>query len=243
VSNLSDIFGPPAAGGGLAGRLTPVTPAAVPANPPAVPAAIPQAPTPANPVATPVAAPVADPPAPPPAAPIADPKATSPASSNADDETTRQITVYVLPHIPELLRSSKQGRTNAAVVYDAIEAAQHGIPALLAARQATPDPGTGGLFARHSGDQRGEAGRVPWTFKTTPSNRQVLDQLVKKYRAASRSELVSTVLEHAFPPPPDTDGPARRDGAAGAGHTTAADPAQHPTRPRQGHAAPGAVRR
>lgn len=96
-----------------------------------------------------------------------------------------------------------RGRTNAAVVYDAIEAAEQQIPMLLDARRAAPQPaGGGGLFARHTDDQR-DAGRVPWTFKTTPANRRVLDQLVDAHGAVSRSELVSTVLEHAYPPATD----------------------------------------
>ncbi|MDG4756270.1 hypothetical protein O7630_35570 [Micromonospora sp. WMMD718] len=102
--------------------------------------------------------------------------------------------------MPEQIRADKRGRTNAAVVYDAIESAQEQLPALLAARRAVPDVASGGLFARHPVDRRGDAGRVPWTFKTTPANRRVLDQLVAAHRAVSRSELVSTVLEYAYPP-------------------------------------------
>lgn len=182
TGKLSDVFGPPAAGG-LAGRLPPVT---------AAPAATPPA---AHPPAVSVAQPVARPPA----SPVATPQASATTSADSDD-TTRQITVYVLPHVPELIRTDKRGRTNAAVVYDAIETAQHQIPTLLAARRAAPEPGAGGgLFARHPVDKRGEAGRVPWTFKTTPANRGVLDQLVNTHHAVSRSELVSTVLEHTYP--------------------------------------------
>jgi hypothetical protein len=44
---------------------------------------------------------------------------------------------------------------------------------------------------------------VPWTFKTTPANRRVLDHLVDAHGAVFRSELVSTVLEHAYPPATD----------------------------------------
>lgn len=40
---------------------------------------------------------------------------------------------------------------------------------------------------------------MPWTFKTPPANRRVLDQLVNAHGAVSRSELVATVLEHAYP--------------------------------------------
>lgn len=181
--HLADVFGPPAAGAGLAGRLPRVA-----ATPQATPVATPPAMPPATPVARPQATPVAAPQAPP------------VASADADD-TTRQITVYVLPHVPERVRADKRGRTNATVVYDAIEEAQEQLPALLAARRAAPDASSGGLFARHPGDRRGGDGRVPWTFKTTPANRRVLDQLVAAHRAVSRSELVSTVLEHAYPPP------------------------------------------
>lgn len=99
TGKLSDVFGPPAAGG-LAGRLPPVT-----ATPP---------------VAQPPAPPVAQPPAP----PVATPQARATTSADSDD-TTRQITVYVLPHVPEMIRTDKRGRTNASVVYDAIETAQH----------------------------------------------------------------------------------------------------------------------
>lgn len=181
--NLSDVFGPPAAGSGLAGRLPRVAPA--------------------QPAAAPVAHPPADPVAPPTATPLAAPPAAAVASADADS-STRQITVYVLPHVPDRIRAGKRGRTNAAVVYDAIEAAHQQIPALLNARRAAPAPasGGGGLFARHTSDQR-DGGRVPWTFKTTPANRRVLDQLVDTHGAVSRSELVSTVLEHAYPPPTD----------------------------------------
>ena len=173
--NLSDVFGAPAAGG-LAGRLPRIAPA----------------PAQATPVAVPVAVPLAD--------PVATQREDTETSPDTGDDTTRQITIYVLPHVPDRIRADKRGRTNAAVVYDAIEAAQQQIPALLAARRAAPQPSDGGLFARQTTDQRGEAGRVTWTFKTTPANRRVLDQLVDAHGAVSRSELVSTVLEHTYPP-------------------------------------------
>ncbi|WP_091639498.1 hypothetical protein [Micromonospora pallida] len=105
--------------------------------------------------------------------------------------------------MPAQIRAGKRGRTNAAVVYDAIEDAQQQIPALLGARRAAPQPAGGSLFARHASDHRGDAGRVPWTLKSTPTNRRVLDQLVDAHGAVSRSELVSTVLEHAYPPTTD----------------------------------------
>lgn len=109
--------------------------------------------------------------------------------------------MYVLPHVPKQIRAAKRGRTNATVVYDAIESFLSELPALLAARHSTPTPTPGGgLFVRQTADAHDDT-RIPWTFKVTPTNRAVLDGLVDRLGAASRSELVSVVLEHAYPPP------------------------------------------
>jgi len=159
----------------------------------------PPAPPPAQPTAPPVAAPVAAPIAPPVAEPL-----------SSGDSGTKQITVYVLPHVPEAIRADKQGRTNAAVVYDAIEARHRELPTLLAGRRVAPTPATGGLFARQAADIRhDEPQRVPWTFKATPDNRAVLDRLATSYHATSRSELVSVALEATYPPPPEYQASAR----------------------------------
>lgn len=181
-TELGNVFGRAAVsdqreGSGLAGRLPrKTTPAA-------------------SPVAVPVAAPVAEGQAAPVAAPSAAPPAGSPTS---EDASPRQITVYVLPHVPDAIKNGKRGRTNAAVVYDAIEQHRDKLPALLAARR-TAEPG-GGLFVRTGTDARDDGPtRVTWTFKAMPANKRVLDQLVITYRASSRSELVSTALEAAFP--------------------------------------------
>jgi hypothetical protein len=155
---------------------------------------------PGRPVAAPAATPVAVPPAPPVAEPVATPQAPI---SNSTDTGTRQISVYVLPHVPNAIRAAKAGRTNAAVVYDAIERCHTRMSELLTARRAATPPaeGTGTpLFNRQASDARVDPQRVPWTFKATPANRAVLDQLVATHKATSRSELISTALEATYPP-------------------------------------------
>lgn len=145
-----------------------------------------------------VGTPAATPPAGPVAAPVAPPQAPAPTSP---DDGTRQISVYVLPHVPDAIRAAKGSRTNAAVVYDAIERCQARLPELLAARRAAPAP-AGALFTRQPGDARDDETRIPWTFKVTVANRRVLDRLVTTFAAASRSELVATALEAIYPPAP-----------------------------------------
>ena len=193
---LGEVFGPSAAGkggaSGLAGRLSRV--AAPPATPVAQPAAAPVAPPPATPVAQPVASAVVP--------PVAEQRAGTAAS----DDSPRQISIYVLPHVPEAIRAAKHGRTNAAVVYDAIEACLAELPALLEARRAVPaTQGHGGLFVRQAADTQDDT-RVPWTFKVTQANRVVLDDLVARLGANSRSELVSTALENTYPAPAAGEG-------------------------------------
>lgn len=180
-TNLADVFGPAAAArpaNGLAGRLPPrstTTPATRPTNPP-----------------PPVAPPVAD--------PVARTVSAPRPAQTAPDVGTKQITVYVLPHIPEAIKAAKSGRTNAGVVYDAIESLRPRLTDLVTARQ-TPQNPAGALFARSTEDVATEGARITWTFKTTPGNRKVLDQLVVVHGASSRSELVSVALEAAYPPP------------------------------------------
>jgi len=173
--NLADVFGTPAVSS-LAGRLAPV----------AAPPAQPVAPAQAVPVATPVAHPVAP------------TLARSEARPVADETTTKQITVYVLPHVPAAIRAAKDGRTNATVVYDAVEACHNRLPALLAARHAAAQSAGEGLFTPQPGTRTGEPQRVPWTFKATPANRATLDGLVITCGATSRSELVSAALETMY---------------------------------------------
>ncbi len=125
--------------------------------------------------------------------------ASGQAGASTSGDGTKQISVYVLPHVPEAIRTAKRGRTNAAVVYDAIEGCLAQLPGLLTARLSAPAPG--GLFARQATDSQAEDTRIPWTFKVTPANRAVLDSLVTRCGATSRSELVATALEHTYPAP------------------------------------------
>lgn len=185
--NLGETFGPAAVTTRLAGRLPRVTHSTSPVADPV-----------ARPVARPVAASAAQPVAPPPVQPVAQ------VSTSGEDTGTKQITVYVRPHVPAAIRADKAGRTNATVVYNAIEGCQDQLPALLAARHSPPATANT-LFAHQPGDRAGEQ-RVPWTFKATPANRAVLDRLATRFAATSRSELISVALEAAYPTPPALQG-------------------------------------
>jgi hypothetical protein len=173
--NLSDVYGVKGArSGGLADRLPrrarpTSTPPAVDSEE-AAPAAPPR-------VVGPIAAPVS---------PAATPTAA----------TTRQVTVYVLPHVPAAIRKGRAGRSNADVVYDAVDAIRDRIGELLAARRDSPSNGS--LFARERRHRTGE-GRVSWSFNASPANRSVLDQLANTH-GTTRSELVSIALEATYPP-------------------------------------------
>lgn len=125
--------------------------------------------------------------------------------ASATTETKVQLSAYVLPHVPEAIEESKGERTNALVVFDAIEALQDRLPMLLESRHQplTADPaGSGGLFRRSASDVRRTVRqhRRPWTFKVDPGNRAVLDELASRYGANSRSELVSVALEATYLP-------------------------------------------
>jgi hypothetical protein len=188
---LGDVFGRAAAAKKdetpappLAGRLGPLAAASQP-----------------SPVAAPPAIPLARPAAP----PVAPPVALASAQALTSEDGTKQISIYVLPHVPEAIRAAKRGRTNAAVVYDAIEGCLPQLPGLLAARRTAP--ASGGLFTRQATDSQAETTRIPWTFKVTPANRAVLDSLVTRCGATSRSELVAAALEYTYPvPDPDAAG-------------------------------------
>lgn len=133
-----------------------------------------------------------------------EPSSTTPASVEAPtsaDAAKHQLSAYVLPHVPDAIQAGKGGRSNALVVWEAIENCQDRLPTLLEARHRPAEPaGGGGLFVRSPSDARREdSQRVSWTFRCDAVNRRTLDELARRYGAKSRSELVSVALEAAYP--------------------------------------------
>ena len=124
------------------------------------------------------------------------------ASPDVEETTTAQISVYLLPEAKEAVARirEEQGKLNAEIAFDAIDAVSPRLQDLVRARQRSPRP-QGSLFparstrrrprVRRPGDQR----RVLWTIQATPQEMMVLEELVKVTGAGSVSLLISVAIE------------------------------------------------
>ena len=126
-----------------------------------------------------------------------------------DDQTSYQVVVYVHPSAKSAATTQRREQkvSNAEIAFDAIDAVQHRLDGLIKTRrlQRRPDsslfPGrvrrgrvSGGGAAATAGDAR----RVLWGFRATGQELAVIDRLVERTGAESRSELVATALEEVL---------------------------------------------
>lgn len=126
--------------------------------------------------------------------------------STLDPDTSYQIGVYVHPYArtAAITRRKTDKVTNAEIVFDAIDAVQHRLEVLVRERrhQARPEsslfPGRvrrGRLAGGGAATLEGDARRVLWQFRANGAELEVIDRLVERSGAESRSELVAVALE------------------------------------------------
>jgi len=119
-------------------------------------------------------------------------------SAEAADLTTSQVPVYVVPELIPAVRQVREGRTNAEMAFDAIDAVNGRLPELVAKRR-TPPTRSGSRFpARDSRRQRGGIRRVLWAIRATGQERTILESIRKEMGAESVSELVSVAVEARY---------------------------------------------
>lgn len=162
------------------------------------------------PPAAPPAPPPAQPPTPPQARPVERQETRPQARQRAElveDEATFQVSAYVLPDVVRALEAARRrtGRTNAELVYDALDAVHDRLPELVAARQAGGARPADSLFpGRRSRTPRAAAAvdgrRRLWSLQATAAELDVLDGLVDGAGARSRSEVISCAVEAVYAP-------------------------------------------
>ena len=129
----------------------------------------------------------------------------------ADDQTSYQVVVYVHPSVKAVATSQRREQkvSNAEIAFDAIDAVQHRLDGLIKTRrlQSRPDsslfPGRvrrGRVSGGGAAAAAGEARRILWGFRATGQELAVIDRLVERSGAESRSELVATALEEVLLP-------------------------------------------
>lgn len=130
-----------------------------------------------------------------------EPRPSAPAFAGAGDEPiSTQVSVYLTPTARAAARKARGHRsrqTNAEVAFDAIDATIDQLPALLAARRTGP-PRPGSLFpARQRLPRGGDVAerRVLWSMNATEEELAIVDRLVDRTGATSRSELIATAIE------------------------------------------------
>ncbi len=119
---------------------------------------------------------------------------TAPAQLAADGQPRRRRdhTVFYLPiEVSDRLRdvARRQNKTNADVIFDAIEAALPDLPSLLAQPSSQRD---GGVFDRRAMKPVGQ--KVQISAVISPRNLALIDQMVADHGADSRSQLVEASL-------------------------------------------------
>jgi hypothetical protein len=128
---------------------------------------------------------------------------TEPAAMVLDDDDTSQVSVYVLPAAKSAIRRLRtdQGKLNAEIAFDAIDAMSGRLSELVRARQLAPREQDSLFPARRTRRrartlrQSGEPTRVLWTLQVTDAEHEVLDRLIADSGAEGVSQLVSAALE------------------------------------------------
>lgn len=153
----------------------------------------------------------ADPPSPP--DPVAPPdKPDAPADPVAEPDwneqeptpATSQSIVYLAPRLRDTLDAARKRdrRTNADLVFDAIDRAQHQLPELVTRQQRQERPPNSLFSARPSRSRQRATSpserTVPFTFRATADELAVIDRLVEETSASSRSALIAAALHATF---------------------------------------------
>lgn len=126
-----------------------------------------------------------------------------------EPDTSYQVPVYLHPaaKAAATARRKEHQLTNAEIAFDSIDAVQHRLDRLIADRRhrARPDnslfPGRtrrGRLNGGGAANAAGDARRVLWGFRATGDEVAVIDRLVTRSGAESRSELVAVALEEVL---------------------------------------------
>ncbi len=131
---------------------------------------------------------------------VADPSSETGSGSTA----TSQSIVYVAPAVREALDAlrKRDRRTNAELVFDALDRTQHQLVELIGRQNRHQRPATS-LFGSRPGRTRPrsispEERTVPFTFRATAAELTVIARLVETSGAASRSALVAVALEAVY---------------------------------------------
>lgn len=119
-------------------------------------------------------------------------------------ETSRQVTVYVLPETKRLAAKTakRQKKTNATVALDALDAMREQLHVLVEQRQSRRRP-TGSMFSTRralGGRQASSHGvpRDPFIMRVLESDFEILEELSSEHGANGISELVSVALEAVY---------------------------------------------
>lgn len=117
---------------------------------------------------------------------------------------TSQSIVYLAPALRDALDSARKRdrRTNADLVFDAIDRAQYQLPELIRRQQRLDRP-PNSLFSARPSRTRQRATTpaertVPFSFRATADELSVIDRLVEETNASSRSSLVAAAVEATF---------------------------------------------
>lgn len=127
---------------------------------------------------------------------------TEPTSASRSAKSAKQFLTFVLPEVKARAaqRQEETGESNAEIVFAAIDDTHTRLPQLIALRHEKPSK-PGSLFPGRKLDRtdgRDGVTREIWTYRATPAERAVIDNLGKECGAGSRSELVSVALEAFF---------------------------------------------
>lgn len=117
---------------------------------------------------------------------------------------TSQSIVYLAPGLRDALDAARKRdrRTNADLVFDAIDRAQHQLPELIRRQQRLDRP-PNSLFSARPSRTRQRATTpsertVPFSFRATADELAVIDRLVEETNASSRSSLVAAAVAATF---------------------------------------------
>jgi hypothetical protein len=123
---------------------------------------------------------------------------------DSSTEDSFQISVYLLPEAKTVAGQIRatEGKTNAEIAFDAIDAVHSDLPGLLEQRRVSPRPENSLFPARRRkrnrrvpAGQGGAGRRVLWALQVTDEEAKILDGLVQTVGAESRSELISVAME------------------------------------------------
>lgn len=133
----------------------------------------------------------------------------APQDTELDANISYQVPVYVHPAVRTAAgtRRKEEKLTNAEIAFDALDEVQHRLPGLIRDRrlQARPEnslfPGRirrGRLGGGGAASTVGEARRVLWQMRATNGELEVIDGLVERSGAESRSELIAVAMEETL---------------------------------------------